>query len=263
MSRYYTAAYPSIDRHVYAETLPSSENLAEFKPNPMAITDSENPGYFEVSFSPGARYYVLSYRGPKVPWQRMIEATDVEGSGIDFLLEGNQKLNDTLAEFMAPLVTRSTFEHDGIGQSLLAHLDRWLIIRDEYARDPTPRNRYLWSKEVPSPLPSVSLIKSPKSKLISRYGGPGSQLVSNRYERDWQSYLACEKKYITIVIDGRGTGYRGREFRNPIKDNLGRVEVLDQVAAAREVAKRRYVDRARIGIWGWVRSSGLTWIRAD
>jgi len=115
--RYYTAAYPSIDRHVYAETLPSSDNLADFKPNPIAITDSANPGYFEVSFSPGARYYVLSYRGPKVPWQRMVEATDVEGSGIDFLLEGNQKLNDTLAEFMAPLVTRSTFEHDGIGQS--------------------------------------------------------------------------------------------------------------------------------------------------
>ena len=115
MGRYYTAAYPSIDRHVYAETLPSTDNLADFKPNPIAITDSANPGYFEVSFSPGARYYVLSYRGPKVPWQRMVEATDIEGSGIDFLLEGNQKLNDTLAEFMAPLVTRSTFEHDGIG----------------------------------------------------------------------------------------------------------------------------------------------------
>jgi hypothetical protein len=51
----------------------------------------------------------------------MVEATDVEGSGIDFLLEGNQKLNDTLAEFMAPLVTRSTFEHDGIGQSTLTN----------------------------------------------------------------------------------------------------------------------------------------------
>jgi hypothetical protein len=35
-------------------------------------------------------------------------------------------------------------------------------------------------------------------------------------------------------------------------DKLGYTEVLDQVAAAREVAKRRYVDRARIGIWGWV-----------
>jgi dipeptidyl aminopeptidase len=79
MSRYYTAAYPSIDRHVYAEILPSSDNLADFKPNPIALTDSAVPGYYEVSFSPGARYYVLSYRGPKVPWQRLLEATAVEG----------------------------------------------------------------------------------------------------------------------------------------------------------------------------------------
>ena len=45
----------------------------------MALTDVAAPGYYDVSFSPGARYYVLSYRGPKVPWQRMIEATKVEG----------------------------------------------------------------------------------------------------------------------------------------------------------------------------------------
>lgn len=44
-------------------------------------------------------------------------------------------------------------------------------------------------------------------------------------------------------------------------DKLGYTEVLDQVAAAREVAKRRYVDRARIGIWGWVslQSVKLRW----
>jgi len=49
-------------------------------------------------------------------------------------------------------------------------------------------------------------------------------------------------------------------------DKLGYTEVLDQVAAAREVAKRRYVDRARIGIWGWVsvsRSNEESRNRAD
>ena len=131
--------------------------------------------------------------------------------------------------------------------------------RNEHAGNSTSRNRYVGAKEVPGALQSVRLpFPLPSTmELTRRYGGPGSQLVSNRYERDWQSYLACEKKYITIIIDGRGTGYRGREFRNPIKDNLGYVEVLDQVAAAREVAKRRYVDRDRIGIWGWVRSTSV------
>lgn len=122
-------------------------------PSPKALTDSSVPGYYEVSFSPGAKYYVLSYRGPKVPWQRLLEATAIEGisspcqfdswgveadrtgDGIDILLEGNQKLNETLSEFMSPLVTRSTFEHDGIGQSYINHglCTQKLMTRNEHA----------------------------------------------------------------------------------------------------------------------------------
>jgi len=54
-----------------------------------------------------------------------------------------------------------------------------------------------------------------------------------------------------VIIDGRGTGYKGRQLRNPVKDDLGRWEVVDQIAGAREMAKKIYVDRSRIGIWGW------------
>jgi dipeptidyl aminopeptidase len=77
-------------------------------------------------------------------------------------------------------------------------------------------------------------------------------MVSNKFERDWHSYLACEHKYIIVMIDGRGTGFKGRKLRNPITDNLGHYEVIDQIAAAREMVMRRYVDHERIGIWGWV-----------
>lgn len=87
---------------------------------------------------------------------------------------------------------------------------------------------------------------------VLRYGGPGSQMVSNRFDRDWHSYLACERKYIIVMLDGRGTGYKGRRLRNPIRDGLGRWEAVDQVAAAKEMVKRKYVDRSRVGIWGWV-----------
>lgn len=85
-----------------------------------------------------------------------------------------------------------------------------------------------------------------------RYGGPGSQTVNQKFERDWHHYLACEKKTIVVTVDGRGTGFKGRTFRNPVRDDLGRIEVIDQIAAAKEWAKRRYVDSKRIGIWGWV-----------
>lgn len=87
---------------------------------------------------------------------------------------------------------------------------------------------------------------------LFRYGGPNSQSADVRFRRDWHHYLACEKKIIVLTVDGRGTGLQGRPFRNVIRDDLGRYEVIDQVNAAREWAKKRYVDIKRIGIWGWV-----------
>jgi dipeptidyl aminopeptidase len=80
-------------------------------------------------------------------------------------------------------------------------------------------------------------------------------MVNQKFDRDWHHYLACEKKTIVVTVDGRGTGYKGRNFRNPVRDDLGRYEVIDQVAAAKEWAKRRYVDNKKIGIWGWVRAN--------
>ena len=87
-------------------------------------------------------------------------------------------------------------------------------------------------------------------------------MVSNRFERDWHTFLACERKYVVVMIDGRGTGFKGRPLRNPVRDNLGHWEVVDQIAAAREMVTRKYVDRTRIGIWGWVSGSWLEILRS-
>jgi dipeptidyl aminopeptidase len=77
----------------------------------------------------------------------------------------------------------------------------------------------------PPPLPFVC----PRQ----RYGGPSSQLVSASFNIDWHAYLACGLQYVIVVVDGRGTGYKGRALRNPVKGNLGFWEVRDQVNAAR------------------------------
>lgn len=87
--------------------------------------------------------------------------------------------------------------------------------------------------------------------LFQVYGGPFSQMVANKWQIDWHNWLATEKKYIICRLDGRGTGFKGRAFRSAVVDNLGHYEVLDQIAGAREMAKRVYVDPSRIGIWGW------------
>jgi dipeptidyl aminopeptidase len=69
--------------------------------------------------------------------------------------------------------------------------------------------------------------------FLCRYGGPGSQLVSASFNIDWHAYLACSLQYVIVVVDGRGTGYKGRALRNPVKGNLGFWEVRDQINAAR------------------------------
>jgi dipeptidyl aminopeptidase len=71
--RYYVAAQPSIDRHLFSSPLPNAA-VSEYTPARTALTDSSSGGYHEVSFSPGGRYYVLQYKGPNVPWQKVIEA---------------------------------------------------------------------------------------------------------------------------------------------------------------------------------------------
>jgi dipeptidyl aminopeptidase/acylaminoacyl peptidase len=41
-------------------------------------------------------------------------------------------------------------------------------------------------------------------------------------------------------------------MRNVIKGNMGKWEVVDQIFAAKDWSGRQYVDRSRVGIWGWV-----------
>jgi dipeptidyl aminopeptidase/acylaminoacyl peptidase len=60
-------------------------------------------------------------------------------------------------------------------------------------------------------------------------------MVNLQFVRDWNDYLACGLNYIVVIVDGRGTGFRGRKLRNPVKGNLGFWETIDQLATARLV----------------------------
>jgi len=83
------------------------------------------------------------------------------------------------------------------------------------------------------------------------YGGPGSQQIDVSFKTSWLDYLACSLGYIVVTVDGRGTGFKGRKLRNPVKDNLGYWETVDQINAAKIWAAKSYVDPKRIGIFGW------------
>lgn len=86
--------------------------------------------------------------------------------------------------------------------------------------------------------------------MMTQYSGPGSQQVMDRWSLDWTDVLVQEG-YIVVCVDGRGTGGRGTEFRKGTYANLGSQEVEDQVSAAKYLASQPYVDKSRIGIYGW------------
>ena len=86
--------------------------------------------------------------------------------------------------------------------------------------------------------------------LITQYSGPGSQQIENRYTTDWEETMA-RNGYIVACCDARGTGYRGEAFKKVTYGNLGYNEVEDQISFARHLAKQTFIDRSRIGIYGW------------
>lgn len=89
--------------------------------------------------------------------------------------------------------------------------------------------------------------------LMYQYSGPGSQSVANRWNgsNDYWYQLLAQKGYIVACVDGRGTGFKGAEFKKATYMNLVKLETEDQIAAAKQLAARPYVDASRVGIWGW------------
>lgn len=89
--------------------------------------------------------------------------------------------------------------------------------------------------------------------LIYNYSGPGSQSVLDRWSGPnglWHQMLA-QHGYIIVAVDTRGTGGRGKDFKNLMYKNLGHWEVNDHVEAVNYLSTLPYVDPERIGIWGW------------
>ncbi len=88
--------------------------------------------------------------------------------------------------------------------------------------------------------------------FMSVYGGPESQDVTDSWDNGlpWQQYLV-QQGIIVVCVDNRGTNGRGEEFRKCTYKQLGKLETEDQIAAARFLGSKSWIDEKRIGIWGW------------
>lgn len=210
---YFVATKESpIQRHVYSVKLDGSEL--------HSITDTEKEGYYDVSFSTGSGYALLSYQGPDIPWQKVISTPSNKGH-FDRHIEDNKGLAKSAAEHELPIEIYQTVNLGGID---LHVVERRPPHFDERRRYPV---------------------------IFHLYGGPGSQTVNKKFTVDFQAYLASNLGYIVVTVDGRGTGFIGREARCIVRGHIGFYEALDQIETAKIWAKKDYVDANRIALWGW------------
>ncbi len=89
--------------------------------------------------------------------------------------------------------------------------------------------------------------------FMYQYSGPGSQQVNNDWNSndDYWFQMLVQQGYIVACVDGRGTGFKGAAFKKVTQKELGKYEVEDQIDAAKVIGNYPYVDKNRIGIWGW------------
>lgn len=89
--------------------------------------------------------------------------------------------------------------------------------------------------------------------FMTQYSGPGSQSVTDSWKGTgyWWNQMIAQAGYIVVCVDGRGTGGRGEEFEKMTYLQLGHYETIDQIEAAKYMGNQSFVDKERIGIFGW------------
>ena len=89
--------------------------------------------------------------------------------------------------------------------------------------------------------------------LMYVYGGPASPTVSDAWggSRELWHMMLAQRGYVVVSVDGRGSAWRGRDFRKITQYRLGMRETQDQIDAAKWIGAQRWADASRIGIWGW------------
>jgi dipeptidyl-peptidase-4 len=204
-----------LERHLYRLHL-SGRTIAS-PPFPEILT--HDSGTHEVSLAPGSAHFLDTYSTSTHPPMQTLNKSD--GSAVSVLAENK---DEELAQYqLSPVDFLQVPGADGTE------------LQAEMIRPPNfdPSRRY--------------------PVLVYVYGGPGVQNVMNAWEGStflWNEMMA-QKGFIIFAVDNHGASGYGHRFETAIFHRMGQVELADQVAAVNWLDRQPFVDRARVGIWGW------------
>lgn len=182
---------------------------------------SGGEGTTNADFTNGFKYYVSSYSNANTP--PVHELHNAEGKLIK-VLEDNNRLKEKMKTFTLSQKTFFTFKtSEGV------ELNGFMI---------KPHN-FDATKKYPV--------------YMFAYNGPGSNECNNSWDsfEFWWHQLLAQEGYMVVCVDGRGTLGRGRQFKHCTYLQLGKLETIDQIEAAKYLGTLPYVDKSRIGFQGW------------
>lgn len=183
---------------------------------------SSNGGTNNAIFSPNYDYFINDFSNATTPKIYSLNESK-NGKQVQEIVNNNQLL-EKLAAYNLPnkefFVLKTEKGHE---------LNAWII---------KPKN-FDATKKYPV--------------FMYQYSGPGSQQVNNEWTdtNDLWFYQLAQDGYIIACVDGRGTGFKGADFKKCTQKELGKYEVEDQIDAAKVIGNYPFVDKTRIGIWGW------------
>ncbi|XP_012285991.1 prolyl endopeptidase FAP isoform X2 [Orussus abietinus] len=180
--------------------------------------------YHSAVFSSELEYFVLECLGPGIPTVALYK-TDIPEPRFIILLQNNTALREKVNKIALPQVKTFPVQiSGGYNAQVRLHLPPGLR-EDEITRYPM---------------------------VVQVYGAPGSQLVTEMFKIDWNTYLASRKSMIVAQIDGRGTGGQGYKLLHEVYYRLGSVEVADQLEVTEYLRDSlHFVDKRRVAVWGW------------
>lgn len=185
---------------------------------------STRTGTNSALFSKNLNYYINTYSSAQTP--TLITLNNNKGQEMVTLLD-NKELKSKTAQLNMP-----TKEFFSFKTSEGVELNGWMM---------KPAN-FNPSKKYPV--------------IMHQYSGPGSQQVLDKWgigsfgDGGMFEAVMCDKGYIMVCVDGRGTGGRGAAFEKCTYLSIGVKEATDQAEAAKYLSTLPYVDGSRIGIWG-------------
>jgi dipeptidyl-peptidase-4 len=194
------------------------------------LSPADMPGTHSYQISPTADWAIHRYSGFGVPG--IIDLVQLPGHEVARSLAGNEQLKDAVAA-----LARGPVEFFRVDNGAGVMLDCWIMRPPDFDPD----------KQYPI--------------LFYVYGEPWGQTVADRWGGStylWHLMLT-QQGYIVASVDNRGTpAPRGRQWRKVIYRKIGVYASADQAAAASQIVQRPYVDRDRVGIWGWSGGGSMT-----